>query len=145
MRERMKRSLAWTLSLLLSLMPAAPAWAQGSQGTLMGISFGSALPLACNPMFASQRSPLYYLTVTQGLNTPGLYSCIADNTWAPAFGGSPFKGPSPWVDVVTYNARSVPTNLGNLTVNCTMVSGSKLMALDSAGIFKDGDGITCLG
>lgn len=111
--KRSSRCLICTLCLLLSLAAPMSAWAQGNQGTLTGISFGTSLPIACNPMYASQRAPVYYLTVSEAAYAPGLYSCIADNTWAPASGGPPGTETSGTITTAANSNFQVPfTNMG---------------------------------
>ena len=66
-------------SLVLAGAALHGLWAQGTQGTLVGIPFGPSIPLACNPSQPQSQHPLFYLTQSSAANNIGLNYCIAVN------------------------------------------------------------------
>ena len=56
--------------------------AQGNGGTIVGVPFGTSIPINCNPVGPGQQNPLFYLTTTQGSHAPGFKFCRSLNSWA---------------------------------------------------------------
>ena len=81
----MSRDVHWTAKIVVTigLLAAGAAlaliYAQGSQGTLVGVPYGPSVPLLCNPSQPQSQHPLFYLTQSSAANNIGLNYCIAVN------------------------------------------------------------------
>jgi hypothetical protein len=119
--ERIGKSLR-IISLVIALLWAAGAWAQG--GTVTNVRHGTTLPVTCNP----NTGAIFFLTVASP--TIGLYACTATNTWTLGggagggstfpitIGGTVFSGGIPY-----FSSTTVESSSALLTLNGVLLGG----------------------